>query len=209
MNFLLLLATIFLVACGSPEASDYQTPQSKAEVAKQSASFSLTVNQTLQTTCKDKNTAALTIDDHITEEALEVLAQNDIRVTFFPIAKVSNKNLVDRALALGHGVGNHTYSHANLTLLSNQEIKAELQKADEVLGLNTAFFRPPWGAYNQNILDIANKTAIGWVDSADRETYQAIAGIVLLHEVIRLQDVIDTHTKAGIKLVTLAECLKR
>lgn len=207
MKTILAIATILFVACGHREESDNIVTTKTIEVEGKAASFSLTVSNEIQKNCKAKNTAALTIDDHISEEALQILASENVRVTFFPIANQASQEMVNRALALGHGVGNHTYSHANLTLLSDTEIKAELNTADKVLGFKTVFFRPPWGAFNQHVLDVSGKIAIGWTDSADRVEYAAKSGVILLHEINRLENVIATHKQAGIKLVTLSECL--
>lgn len=54
--------------------------------------------------------------------------------------------------AEGHFLGNHTASHANLTLLSDQGIR------DEILGgVASNFLRPPYGAYDARVQQIAGE----------------------------------------------------
>ncbi len=83
--------------------------------------------------------AALTFDDgpspH-TREILSVLAQHGVRATFFFLGENATRHpdLVARARAEGHAIGNHGHSHRKLHRLGPREIDGELQSAARVLG---------------------------------------------------------------------------
>ena len=71
---------------------------------------------------------ALTYDDgpnkRWTPALLEILARHGLKATFFVVGKYVEErpDLVQRAVAEGHEIGNHTYSHANLLFLSEAQI---------------------------------------------------------------------------------------
>lgn len=87
---------------------------------------------------------ALTFDDGFSVQAikttLEVLRANNIQGTFFVIGSQlkAHPDLWQQAVADGHQICNHTYSHTYLSSLSGEEIKKELARwevaAGEVLG---------------------------------------------------------------------------
>jgi peptidoglycan/xylan/chitin deacetylase (PgdA/CDA1 family) len=111
----------------------------------------------------DKSKVALTFDDCWSESAvkqiLQISKENDIKVTFFPTGRVIKEfpELWPQVIAEGHEIGNHTYSHADLRKLSEEEIIQEIQKAqealDEALGYHyqMKYLRPPGGGFNQKV----------------------------------------------------------
>ena len=111
----------------------------------------------------DKSKVALTFDDCWSESAvkqiLQIAKENDIKVTFFPTGRVIKEfpELWPQVIAEGHEIGNHTYSHADLRKLSEEEIIQEIQKAqealDEALGYHyqMKYLRPPGGGFNQKV----------------------------------------------------------
>ena len=98
---------------------------------------------------------ALTMDDGWSssqvEKVLNICKQLGIKMTFFPVGKVikANPALWKRAVEEGHELGNHTFSHAFLTGLSDERVRQEIemwqQAVDQALGYHypTKFFRPP------------------------------------------------------------------
>jgi peptidoglycan/xylan/chitin deacetylase (PgdA/CDA1 family) len=58
-------------------------------------------------------------------------------------------------------LGNHSYSHPHMTKISDQEIEAELSYTQNVfeklLGQKPLLFRPPYGEYDQRVMDTAAK----------------------------------------------------
>ncbi len=59
----------------------------------------------------------------------------------------------------GHQIGNHSFSHPLLTSLETEEVIKELYYTEKafkkVMGINSRYFRPPYGGYNQEIEKIA------------------------------------------------------
>jgi peptidoglycan/xylan/chitin deacetylase (PgdA/CDA1 family) len=103
------------------------------------------------------DTIFLTFDDgpagSYTDEILEVLADNDAKATFFQIGQnaAADPARARAVLAAGHAMGNHTWSHPNLTQLSRPRVDAEISRAQTLLegfGAEVNCFRPPYGATN-------------------------------------------------------------
>src|SRR5687768_12679004 len=103
-----------------------------------------------------------TFDDgptpEVTPEVLSILKKHHVRATFFVIGKYldgdsGRARLVRRSLkkvvAAGHLVGNHSWSHSNLALLSPWEVTQEIDRSAEIIEKNTGtkpiLFRPPYG----------------------------------------------------------------
>lgn len=99
---------------------------------------------------------AITIDDglnpDLVEQAIEHLDRYDVQATFFPIGSAVRQapETWQLAVAQGHELGNHTYSHPFLSRLGQEKIAEEVdnwqEAVDEALGYNysTLFFRPPY-----------------------------------------------------------------
>lgn len=120
--------------------------------------------QTL-THCRQSNQLALTYDDgpndvH-TQRLLELLSEHQVRATFFLIGNfVRARPQIARAIVTaGHVVGNHTQSHPNLLFLSSRGIRQQISDSSktiaEVVGSDTKWFRPPFGARRPEVLRIA------------------------------------------------------
>lgn len=83
--------------------------------------------------------------------------------------------LIERELDEGHEVGNHTYTHANLSKLSYRRMCDEVIFAENVLyeenEHRTCLLRPPGGLYNKNLFKLTSRfdyTVILWsVDTRD------------------------------------------
>jgi peptidoglycan/xylan/chitin deacetylase (PgdA/CDA1 family) len=110
----------------------------------------------------------LTFDDgpdpRYTSDVLDVLAQHRARATFFVVGvnALAHPDLIARQLEGGHGVGNHTYDHAELTQLSATRVKAEIDRgalAIEGAGApRLRLFRPPKG-HTDHIVDVVADAA--------------------------------------------------
>jgi len=113
----------------------------------------------------DPGQMALTFDDgpndpH-TMRLLDVLARHNAKATFFLIGRyVRQRPEIARAvLAAGHEIGNHTFSHPNLVLVSARRLHQELddcRKAmEDALGTRSTLFRPPFGGRRPSVLRTA------------------------------------------------------
>lgn len=103
------------------------------------------------------------------------LANNGAHATFFYWGNritSTNEAEITRAYELGFEVANHTYSHPDLTALSEDEIKSEINQTAGILnrltGQTDFLIRPPYLATNATVQSIAGAPLINCaVDSAD------------------------------------------
>jgi peptidoglycan/xylan/chitin deacetylase (PgdA/CDA1 family) len=103
-----------------------------------------------------KRVVALTFDDGplppYTDELLAVLARRGVRATFFFVGENIERypEAAARALAAGHQLGNHSYSHPRLYHKSPAFVREQIESTDALLrGLGVTGdipFRAPYGA---------------------------------------------------------------
>ena len=129
-------------------------------------SSSLSKVITSGTLSSDQKQIALTFDSgwlyDQTIPLLNVLDQSGIKATFFPRALWLTENK-DRGLGQeiarrGHTIGNHSLTHGDMTKMSAAEIREELREStriiEEICGVRPYLFRPPYGAYNDELRKI-------------------------------------------------------
>jgi peptidoglycan/xylan/chitin deacetylase (PgdA/CDA1 family) len=127
---------------------------------------------------------------------LDVLAREGVRATCFVQGRWASANaqLAKRIADEGHLVGNHTYHHAPLTLMTDDGIRHTVMRADEVIaprvGLPTTrpWFRCPYGdgENDERVLSVLGDLGyrnVGWdVDPhdwrPDRTTDEIVATVV-------------------------------
>jgi peptidoglycan-N-acetylglucosamine deacetylase len=124
---------------------------------------------------------ALTFDDgpdpEWTPQILDALKQRHVRATFFAIGANAARNigLIKREYAEGHEIGNHSYDHPNIALVSEERARLELSWTQRIienaLGVATTMFRPPYNADS----DPATPEEILPVWRAQQEGYITIA----------------------------------
>lgn len=177
---------------------------------------------------------ALTFDDGpdpaSTPRLLEVLARRGAKATFFMVARraAAHPELVARVAAEGHAIGNHTWSHPSLPLLSAGEIDDEMRRAKAALAPHgAALMRPPYGhqdpasfrAVRRHGYEVVawNVSAGDWLDEpagpmADRlMPYMRPGAIVLMHDALyafeqdRYRDRAPTIAAVGMLLERLSD----
>jgi peptidoglycan-N-acetylglucosamine deacetylase len=97
---------------------------------------------------------ALTFDDGpnepYTSELLEVLAEREVRATFFMVGRCAERfPATARAVVeAGHVVGNHSYSHSFSRYLTMPTQRTEIRRGQDCLaaiaGVRPGLYRPPW-----------------------------------------------------------------
>ncbi len=87
----------------------------------------------------DQRIVALTYDDGpnppYTERLLDVLAKHNVKATFFMIGNriAKHPETVDRVIAEGHQIGNHTYSHPVLGFLPPFYVQRQIERTDDLI----------------------------------------------------------------------------
>ncbi|GAC1550950.1 MAG: hypothetical protein NVS2B7_27030 [Herpetosiphon sp.] len=178
-----------------------------------------------------------------TAAMLAALRQRGTHVTFFLTGRWMNENpaLVRQIVADGHELANHSVTHPDFTKLSDDGILAELRDTERIartLGnvSSRPFFRPPFGAYNRHVLDVAigaGYLPIYWtLDSLDsigqpkspafllervtrglpRE--QLNGAIILMHcgsvpSGVALPLILDRFAQMGVEVVPVSQALAR
>lgn len=109
------------------------------------------------------------------EEILQTLSDHTIRATFFLTGRFMEKfpDSVARIMQSGGEIANHTVTHKDLSVLSNEAVIEEIngmQKIAQKQGVAVApFFRFPYGAPTKGTIALANDlgyVAVRWtVDS--------------------------------------------
>lgn len=150
--------------------------------------------------------AAWGADD--TDELLRILSENNVKATFFLCGYWVEKypDEVRKIAEAGHDLGNHSATHPHMSQLNEAQITEELQnchqKVKELTGIEMELFRPPFGEYNNKVIETAEKNGyytIQWdVDSLDWKEQGAEAEIrqVLDHKHLGNGSVILFHNDA-------------
>ena len=151
---------------------------------------------------------ALSYDDGpdpvYTKQLLEVLEEADVKASFFLLGKEveGQEELVKEMYAAGHVIGNHTYSHVDLSGLSTTDAMAELADANEAIrnctGEYPQFFRPPFGRISETLNSRLPMMMVLWnVDPKDWNCQDT--GEIVNHIVKNVQenDIILLHDGYG------------
>ena len=103
----------------------------------------------------DEKVVALTFDDgpskRYTDQVLAILAAEQVTATFFVTGKETKQNLFQarQLLAAGHQLGNHSYSHPRMLLMSPTAVASEIEQTDAAIRSagyqGDILFRPPYG----------------------------------------------------------------
>ncbi len=157
----------------------------------------------------------LTFDDgpnaSNTTKLLAALKQAGLRATMFNVGQnaQNNPSLVRDQAAAGMWVGNHSYTHPNMTTLSSSQMLSEITRTQQTIqsitGNAPKLFRPPYGATNATLKSIESQnglTEVLWsVDSQDwngATTAQIVAAAGKLQngDVILMHDQYQTTLQA-------------
>ena len=101
-----------------------------------------------------KNQLAMTFDDgpdpQWTPKILDILKREHVPGAFFLIGIQAEKfsSLTQRIYREGHEIGNHTFTHPDISSIGNTYMKVELNLTERLfasrLGIRTMLFRPPY-----------------------------------------------------------------
>ena len=184
---------------------------------------------------KPDKVIALTFDDgphpKYTEQLLDGLKERGVAATFFVTGENAENypDIIRREQDEGHLIGNHTYSHIQLTSRNRETFREELVQTNEILeeitGEKISFVRPPYGSWDKSFEKELNMFPVLWnIDPLDWCSHNAdcIASkvvekagdgdIILMHDyyetsVTAALEVVDILQKRGFQFVTVEEIL--
>ncbi|MDD7661296.1 MAG: polysaccharide deacetylase family protein [Eubacteriales bacterium] len=163
---------------------------------------------------------------------LDILDQYGVKTTFFLVGGWVDKypDMVKEIFVRGHEIGNHSNTHPQMSKLGEEGIREELRmmsdKVEKLTGVRPTLFRPPYGDYNDRVIQVARAEgyeAVQWsIDSLDwkdrgtqdiikRCTYKVENGdIVLFHNdsndiVNALPTVIQHYQGLGFTIIPVGQ----
>ncbi|MBO4897090.1 MAG: polysaccharide deacetylase family protein [Clostridia bacterium] len=146
---------------------------------------------------------AFTYDDgpsQYTSSILDTLSANGCRATFFVVGQNAAvyKSTIAREASLGMEIGNHTYSHPDLTKQSYGNIQSQISRTDTAVynacGQYTRLMRPPYGSQNSTVRSAVGKPLILWsVDTRDWESRNADKVVANILNNVKDGDIILMH----------------
>lgn len=122
---------------------------------------------------------------------LETLKKQHVKATFFLEGRwvKNNPEMAKMIVDAGHEVGNHSYTHPNMAVLTAAKIKEQLESTNQIIesttGQKVKWFAPPSGSYRDEVVTIAATLklhTIMW--SVDTIDWQKPSPDVLLNRVM-------------------------
>lgn len=180
------------------DAENEKTPSNKLEVIPKS------------NIDPEKPMVALTFDDgpsmH-TERLLDVFEEYGGSGTFFVLGYLidGKEEILTRAVQDGHELGNHSFDHSQLTNLSDEQLTDQIMKTRALIysatGYDTKIMRPPYGAYNEDVLRVGatlDTSFVNWsLDTLDWKTRNADAVYNSIMNTVKDGDIILCHDLHG------------
>ena len=184
---------------------------------------------------------ALTFDDgpdpFHTPKVLDVLDRYQVKATFFMMGRNVERypDLARAVLRRGHEIGNHSYSHSRLILMSPQRVRDEIERTDRLLRdigvTGPIHFRPPHASkfivLPYVLSEMKKLSVLGDVDPEEWKQRPAAVmtesilrqvrpgSIIGLHdpmgpETLRtLQNILPALTAQGYRFETVSELISR
>ena len=131
-----------------------------------------------------------------TPRILDVLKEKNVPALFFVTGHYvkDQPDLLKRMVAEGHLIGNHSWSHPDMTQLSDSQIESELVKVKEQVEALTGqqgmtYLRPPRGIFNDHVLEVSKRhgyTSVFWsIAYKDWEVNSQRGGAYAFEQVIK------------------------
>jgi peptidoglycan-N-acetylglucosamine deacetylase len=156
--------------------------------------------------CAVRPCIALTFDDgpnpQVTPHILDILARHQVKASFFLVGMriAGQEHIVQRTYREGHEIGNHSWSHPNLSKLTAEEAAQQIQVTQRSIAMAGVpapkILRAPYGAVNVAVVAHSNLSIVGWnVDPEDWRSQDPVkineqlmaqvrpGAIILLHDI--------------------------
>lgn len=141
---------------------------------------------------------ALTFDDGPnkiqTPKVLKILKEHNVKATFFVVGEnvEYQKDILKMVFEQGHEIGNHFYTHDNITNMSKEEIKANIIKNNEliysVIKKSPTIVRPPYGIVNDNLKEVCGELGMSiilWTDDKDSKDWEMTKDSVIINNLTK------------------------
>lgn len=159
--------------------------------------------------CNQMPCIALTFDDGpnaaTTSQILSILEKEHVNASFFVVGSriAGNEALLRQMYTDGDEVGNHSWSHPDLTTIKPDQVRQQVamtQAAVEAAGVPTpTLFRPPYGAVNKTVLSnipltvmFWNEDPQDWAANSPQQVEQAVestakpGGVIDMHDIYQV-----------------------
>ncbi len=163
---------------------------------------------------------ALTFDDGpyapVGNQIMDCLALYGGKATFYVVGNraASYPAELQRMVAEGHEIGNHTYDHKYLSKLSVAQMQYQINRCSDVVfaitGVRPTTVRPPGGYKNGTVLANANGPVIMWsIDTLDWKHRNASKSVNAVMSKVRDGDIILMHELYSQSGAAAAEIIPR
>lgn len=186
-----------------------------------------------------RKVVAMTFDDgpspKLTPKLLDMLKERGIKATFYVVGTNAAEypEILQRMIAEGHEIGNHSWNHPSLNRMSEAAAKSQLDRTTAAIvkatGIKPATMRPPYGATNAKLNkrfdeEYGMKVIMWSVDpldwkyrNSDRVQREILSGatpggIILAHDihastVAAMPGTLDALKAKGYEFATVSELL--
>jgi peptidoglycan-N-acetylmuramic acid deacetylase len=175
-----------------------------------------------------------------TSQILDVLKDKKVPAIFFVTGHYvkSQPELVQRMVSEGHLVGNHSWSHPDVTQISDAQLKDELSKVKNAVAELTSqkemnYLRAPRGIFNERMLESSRNvgyTNVFWsaaykdwdtnIQKGSQYAYTQVmnqlhpGAVILLHSVSKdnaeaMGEIVDDARKQGFVFKSLTQLQKK
>ena len=165
---------------------------------------------------------AITFDDgpsaECTGRLLDGLEERGVKATFFLIGENAERypNLVKREYEEGHLIGNHTYHHVEITKVSDEKAREEIELTDQVIcsitGEHVEYMRPPFGLWQRDLeLEIEVMPVMWTIDPLDwtTENVDEIVNKVVTeaeeNDIILMHDCYGSSVDAALRIIDILQ----
>lgn len=165
-----------------------------------------------------ENVVAITFDDgprkKVTEELLDGLKERNVKATFFVVGSNAekNKDLIERMYNEGHLIGNHTYTHIQLSTVNDEKAIQEIATTNNLIwsitGYTPKYIRPPFGEYNERVQMEVDMTPVLWsIDPNDWNTTNVgavvnkVVSSVKNGDIILMHDIYPSSVEAALEII--------
>ncbi len=190
----------------------------------------------------NRKVVALTFDDgptNLSNKILDVLNKNKVKATFFWQGNnlAGNSDIIEKAKKNKHQIANHSWDHTNgynlgENIVWEQQVLRTIAALEKVAGIQSNYYRPPFGGITQKQIDFLgtkgittvlwslttmdwDKTQNGGIDLENKfKNYLHPGAIVLMHDqdfgkseqiLVALEKMILYGKSQGYQFVTIEE----